>query len=139
MDNCIFCKIIKGEIPSFKVYEDEKYLGILDIAHFVDGHTIVIPKKHYQFVWDVDDSEYFEVTKKIANHYKTLGYKYIDSMVFGRMVPHAHIHLLPHNGDSAEYNSALTDIGAMQQSPTRRLSREEGEKIVQKFKVLQQV
>ena len=135
MDNCIFCKIVKGEIPSFKIYEDEKYLAFLDISHFSDGHTLVIPKTHHQFVWDVNDPEYFKVSSKIANHFRTLGYKYVDSMIFGRMVAHAHIHLIPHNAEDSEYSNSLDAIGRLQSDPNRRLIKEEALKIVAKFKL----
>ena len=69
--NCIFCKIIKGEIPSFKIYEDEHTYAFLDIAKDVDGHTLVIPKKHVCNVLDCDCETLAHVSatvKKIANH-----------------------------------------------------------------------
>lgn len=138
MDNCIFCKIVNGEIPSCKVYEDSNYIAFLDLAQFTKGHTLVIPKKHYTFVWDVDDSsEYFKVASTIANHYrKKLGYKYVDSAIFGRDVPHAHIHLVPHNGDkSTDWESALKSIGTMQQDRSRWPTKEEGEAIRVNFKL----
>ncbi|MDP9249341.1 MAG: HIT domain-containing protein, partial [bacterium] len=50
---CIFCKIVKGEVPAIKVYEDENFLAFLDIRPMGPGHTQVIPKKHYRFVWDL--------------------------------------------------------------------------------------
>lgn len=135
MDSCIFCKIIKNEIPSYRVYEDEKYLAILDLAQFTPGHTIVIPKEHHTFVWDVEDDEYFAVARKIAKHYKGLGFKYVDSAIFGRMVPHAHIHLVPHNEDGNDWDNALKEIGAMQKDKSRWPSKEQGEELVKKFKV----
>jgi histidine triad (HIT) family protein len=135
MDNCIFCKIVKGEIPSYKIYEDINYLAFLDISHFTDGHTLVIPKKHHQFVWDVNDPGYFEVCNKIANHYKNLGFKYVDSMVFGRMIAHAHIHLIPHNDDGTDYSNALNEIGILQTDVNRRLKKEDALKMVEKFKL----
>ena len=67
MNNCIFCKIVRGEAPSHKIYEDAKFLAFIDINPISPGHTLVIPKEHYRFVWDVPDArEYFEVAKKIA-------------------------------------------------------------------------
>ena len=135
MDNCIFCKIVKNEIPAYKVYEDEKYLAILDLAQFTQGHTIVIPKLHHTYVWDVEDDGYFAVARKIANHYKSLGYKFVDSAIFGRMVPHAHINLVPHNVDNNDWENALTNIGNMQKDKSRWPSKEQGEELVKKFKV----
>ncbi len=71
MQDCIFCKIVNGEIPSNKVYEDEKFLAFLDINPLSPGHTQVIPKEHYRWVWDVPNiGEYFEVVKKIAKAQK---------------------------------------------------------------------
>ena len=61
MDNCIFCKIVKGEIPSVKIWEDKNYLAILDINPNVEGMTLVIPKKHFDsYVFEMKDKEYCE-------------------------------------------------------------------------------
>lgn len=135
-NDCIFCKIVKGSIPSYKIYEDENYLAFLDISQFTRGHTLVIPKKHYRFVWDIEDiNGYYLIVKKIANHYKNqLGFKYIDSLVFGRMVPHAHTHLLPHNGDDKDWDKALEGLEYFH-NPERRLSTDEGIKILNEFKL----
>ena len=134
--DCIFCKIINGDIPLFRVYEDNKYIAFLDISHFTEGHTLVIPKKHVTFIWDVENiGEYMEVVKKIGNHYRDIGYKYVDVMLFGRDVPHVHVHVIPHNGDDADYNNALVEIGKMQSDPARRLDKETGLNIAQKFKL----
>ncbi len=137
MDDCIFCKIVKGEIPCFKVYEDDNYLAFLDLSNFTEGHTLVVPKKHYRFVWDVDDIEgYSNVVKKISNHYRNnLGFAYVDTLTFGRMIPHAHVHLVPHNADSGDWEKALEKIGELQGDSTRRLSKEKGEEIANKFKM----
>ena len=62
MENCIFCKIVSGEIPSYKVYEDNEFMAFLDVRPLNLGHTLVIPKKHYRWVWDVPNiGEYYEV------------------------------------------------------------------------------
>ena len=97
MKNCIFCKIAKGEIPCHKIYEDENYLAFLDIAPVCEGHTLVIPKKHYHWVWEIEDLDSFAaVIKKIAKHYqKKTKNDFVASFVWGLDVPHAHIHLLP--------------------------------------------
>ena len=71
MDNCIFCKIIRGEIPSRKVYEDENTLSFMDVAGDVDGHILVIPKKHVTNVLDCDEetlAQTMSIVKKVANH-----------------------------------------------------------------------
>ncbi len=95
--DCIFCEIVSGNIPSYKVYEDDQFLAFLDIRPLNLGHTLVIPKKHYRWVWDVDNAgKYFEVTKKIANAIKKVfKIDQVKSIVLGDEVPHAHIWLIP--------------------------------------------
>lgn len=102
--NCIFCKIIRGEIPSTKVYEDENFLAFLDINPLGKGHTQVIPKKHYRFVWDApskkdipgNSGEYFSVVQKIAlAQKKAFGADFVRSQIYGQEVPHAHIWVWP--------------------------------------------
>jgi histidine triad (HIT) family protein len=97
MDNCIFCKIAKGEISCHKVYEDKKFLAFLDIKPLGKGHTQVIPKKHYRYVWDVPNAgEYFEVVKKIALAQKrAFNVEIVRSQIYGEQVPHAHIWVWP--------------------------------------------
>ena len=97
MDNCIFCKIVKGEIPSTKVYEDENFLAFLDIHPLGSGHTQVIPKKHYRWVWDVPNAgEFFEIVKKIAlAQKKAFNAEIIRSQIYGEEVTHAHIWVWP--------------------------------------------
>ena len=104
MTECVFCKIVAGEIPSYKIYEDEKYLAFLDIYPSAEGHTLVIPKKHVEWVWDLPAGrqvtpnlgKYFEVVGKIAkNHRKLAPDGIVRSIIWGWEVPHAHIHLLP--------------------------------------------
>lgn len=97
MQGCIFCKIIKGEIPSAKIYEDGEYLAFLDIKPLSPGHMVVIPKKHYRWVWDVPNvGAYFETTRKIAIAIqKSFGTDTVISKIIGEEVPHAHICLYP--------------------------------------------
>jgi histidine triad (HIT) family protein len=136
MDSCVFCKIINGDIPSLKIYEDANYLAFLDISQFTPGHTLIIPKSHIRFVWDSPKiEEYFRVVQKIAHHYQKLGYTYVDSLSFGRMVPHAHVHLIPHNDNSQDYQQAMAGIGALQTDPSRHPSAELGAQLVAKFKL----
>jgi histidine triad (HIT) family protein len=95
--DCVFCKIIKGEVPSYKVYEDDGFMGILSIDPQSPGHTLVIPKQHYRWVWDVPNvGEYFTVARKIAlAQKKAFGTDLVLSRVFGEEVPHAHIWIYP--------------------------------------------
>ena len=86
----IFSKIISGEIPSFKIYEDEKFLAFLDINPNTIGHTLCIPKKEVDQIFDLDDktlSELIIFSKKIANAISVIGLE----------VPHVHVHLIPIN------------------------------------------
>jgi histidine triad (HIT) family protein len=94
---CIFCKIIKGEIPSYKVYEDKEFFAFLDINPRNPGHTLVIPKKHYRWVWDVENvCGYFEAVRKVAKALqKAMNTEYVVSGIAGKEVFHAHIHLIP--------------------------------------------
>lgn len=108
MDDCIFCKIVIGEIPSHKVYEDDNFLAILDITPQSPGHVQVITKKHYRWVWDVPDvGEYFEVVKKIAKaQQKAFNTDFVLSKIIGDEVPHAHIWVFPSSdvsGDAKDF------------------------------------
>ncbi len=97
MEHCVFCKIIRNEVPSTKVFEDEEFFAFLDIRPLAPGHTLVTPKKHYRWVWDVEHiGIYFEVVKKIAKAMqKSFGTDEIHSQIIGEEVPHAHIWLFP--------------------------------------------
>lgn len=96
-NNCIFCKIARGEIPSTKVYEDETFLAFLDIHPLAPGHVQVIPKKHYRWVWDVPNiGEYFEVVRKIAlAQKKAFGADIVREQVYGEEIAHAHVWVWP--------------------------------------------
>lgn len=97
MKDCVFCKIVKGEIPCYKIYEDNDFLAFLDIAPFCEGHTLVIPKKHYRWVWDVPNIEdYFPVVQKVVKHYQKVAKNgFVASVIWGQLVAHAHVQVLP--------------------------------------------
>lgn len=101
MSDSIFTKIIKGEIPCHKIYEDDATLAFLDIHPVQPGHTLVIPKKQIEFVWDLPDEDYqalMNATKKVALRLREIiGTRYIGSRVVGVDVPHAHVQLIPFN------------------------------------------
>ncbi|MDO8579444.1 MAG: HIT domain-containing protein [bacterium] len=106
--DCIFCKIIRGQIPSHKVYEDGDFLAFLSIDPESPGHTLVIPKKHYRWVWDVPNiGEYFETARKIAlAQKKAFSTDFVFSKIIGEEVPHAHIWVYPDNnvkGDKKDF------------------------------------
>lgn len=95
--SCIFCKIIQGEIPSNKVYEDDKFVAFLDIRPQAPGHSQIIPKEHFTWVWDVPYiGDYMAAAQKVANaQRKVFGTEMIVSHIIGDEVPHAHIWLVP--------------------------------------------
>jgi histidine triad (HIT) family protein len=136
MDDCIFCKIIRGQIPSYKVYEDDNYLAFLDISQFTRGHTLVVPKKHYAFIWDIEDiGSFMEVVKKIGNHYRKLGFKYVDTLTFGRLVSHAHLHIVPHNGNDPDWEKGLAGLEYFHSAEHPQKSAAEFTKLVEDFKL----
>ncbi len=100
----IFSKIAKGEIPSYKIAEDEHFFAFLDIHPLMPGHTLVIPKKETDYLFDIDDQELAAMmvfAKKIALALKTaIPCKRIGMAVVGMEVPHAHIHLIPINKET---------------------------------------
>lgn len=99
----IFTKIVNGEIPSYKIAEDENYYAFLDIFPLAKGHTLVIPKKEVDYLFDLDDAEYLGLqmfAKNVALALKeTIPCKKIGVAVLGLEVPHAHIHLVPMNSE----------------------------------------
>jgi histidine triad (HIT) family protein len=112
MDNCIFCKIVRGEIPCYKVYEDENFLGFLDIRPIATGHVQLVPKQHYRWTYDVPNfGEFFESAKKVGlAAKKAVNSDYISFLTFGNDVPHAHIWIIPRfKGDSHEGHGINTD------------------------------
>jgi len=104
MSDCIFCKIVEGEIPSDKIYEDETFLAFLDIHPVNPGHTLVIPKKHYPDILDAPAPvlcDLLQVVKKVAAAVQkgtevqgfNLGVN--NGRVAGQIVPHLHFHIMP--------------------------------------------
>ena len=122
--DCVFCKIISGDIPSFKIYEDEYTLAFMDIAKDVDGHIVVIPKAHIKSILDCDVetlNHLILTVKKIANHLvDNCGYDGVNLLnasdeSAGQSVPHFHIHIIPRkNNDGIDawprFNGAKYDI-----------------------------
>lgn len=103
MSECIFCKIVAGEIPSYKIYEDENYLAFLDVFPKTSFQVLVIPKTHIEWVWDLpigrqvspNLGEYYEAAGKVARHIREVSGLPVRQMVYGFQVPHAHIQLRP--------------------------------------------
>lgn len=101
MEDCIFCKIIKGEIPAEKIWENDKYLAFLSIAPINPGHTLIVPKEHIDYFFDLDNSilgEIMVVSKPLAEAIrKAFNPKTnkVGVMIAGGEVAHAHVHLIP--------------------------------------------
>lgn len=101
MKDSIFTKIIKGEIPAYKVAEDEQFLAFLDISPLQAGHTLVVPKQQIDYLFDIEDTLFADLqlfAKKVAAGLKKATHaKRVGVVVIGFEVPHAHIHLIPIN------------------------------------------
>ncbi len=100
----IFSKIVNGEIPCYKIAEDENYLAFLDVFPLVKGHVLVIPKKETDYIFDIDDIDYaglFLFAKRVSKAIKkSIPCTKVGVSVIGLEVPHAHIHLIPMNSVS---------------------------------------
>lgn len=109
----IFSKIVNGEIPAYKVAEDENFLAFLDISPVAKGHTLVIPKKEVEYLFDLEDGLYTGLhlfAKKVAvGLKKAIPCKKVGVLVLGLEVPHAHIHLIPmqHEADVLNFSNKL--------------------------------
>jgi histidine triad (HIT) family protein len=101
MEKSIFTRLIEKELPSFCIYEDDTVFAFLDIHPITPGHTLIVPKKQVEFVWDLDEQDYsavMKVTKKLAAHLRSqLKVRFIGEQIIGVDVPHAHVHLVPFN------------------------------------------
>jgi len=97
----VFSRIVSGEIPSHKVYEDEEFLAFLDISPLTMGHTLLIPKKETDYLFDIETPDYLKLmeTAKLVSEVikKVCACKRVGVAVIGLEVPHAHIHLIPIN------------------------------------------
>ena len=123
----IFTKIIRGEIPCYKVAEDEKYFAFLDINPLMEGHTLVVPKKENDYIFDLNDDDLSGLmlfSKKVAlGIQKAVPCARIGVAVVGLEVPHTHIHLVPIN--------SVSDLNF--KNPKLKLSAGEFEKIAKKI------
>lgn len=106
MNDCIFCKIAAGDIPAEKTYEDDQFIAFLDIEPKAPGHTLLIPKKHYRWFYDIPDDEYTALFLKAKELIPTMKEKYSTEYVklgiVGTDVPHVHIHLIPRDIEENE-------------------------------------
>jgi len=124
----IFSKIISGDVPAYKVLENENFLAFLDISPLAKGHVLVIPKKETDYLFDISSDEYLELWKfaqQVAKAMdKAIDCKRIGVAVIGLEVPHAHIHLVPLNN--------VSDINF--ERPKLSLSKEEMYEVAQKIR-----
>ena len=126
----IFSKIVSGDMPAYKVAEDENYLAFLDIFPLAYGHVLVIPKREVDYIFEIDSHEYLELfrfTKQVAHAMnKVIECKRIGMAVIGLEVPHAHIHLVPLNN--------FSDINF--ERPKLKFSEEKMREIAQKIRAV---
>jgi len=123
----IFSKIIAGKIPSYKVAENQDCFAFLDINPLMEGHTLVVPKKEVDYLYDLDNETYLklmEFSKQVAIAMKTvIPCKRVSSVVLGFEVPHAHVHLIP----------AQNERDVNFSNPKIKYSKEEFEAIAKKI------
>ena len=133
MENCIFCKIVSGELPSYKVYENKYTLAFLDINPVGLGHVLVISKKHYPSIEDTPEEELCEIIKTVKKVGKALkqglgveGYNVLknNDPVAGQIIPHNHFHLIPRKeGDGLHL------------WPQKKYKEGEAEEVLKKIKI----
>jgi histidine triad (HIT) family protein len=119
MDECIFCKIVKGEIPSFRVYEDEKVLAFEDINPISPGHTLIIPKRHAKDLWEISDDDLTAIhlaSKKVIQAMKAalnpsgVACVQLNGPGANQVVLHYHLHLVPRMAGGPELPVASWEL-----------------------------
>jgi histidine triad (HIT) family protein len=127
MENCIFCKIVKKEIPSYQVWEDGKFFAFLDLNPVNDGHVLIIPKEHQEYVFGLEEplyTEIFQAAKKMSVPLQEASSaKRIGLVVEGFGVDHLHLHLVP-----------INEAGQMDSHNARKASPEELQETADKIK-----
>jgi len=119
MDDCIFCKIIKGEIPSVKVYEDDRVFAFEDINPIRDGHTLIIPKAHRENIWEMTEEDMTAVAraaKKLAGAIREaldpagVACLQLNGRAVNQIVMHYHLHLIPRQADDPELTMTAWEL-----------------------------
>lgn len=132
--DCVFCKIIAGELPSYKVYEDDNTLAFLDINPVNPGHILIVPKRHFANIEEADEqtlSQVIKIVKKIGfnlkNNLAAPGYNIgvNNELAAGQTVPHLHFHLIPR----------LSDDG-LKPWPHKKYQGNEAQEILNKIKII---
>jgi len=119
-EECVFCKIVRGKLPSYRVYEDERHVAFLDINPFSAGHTLVCPRRHGETLWDMDEheiAEVFKVASKVSMGVvaatKADGFRIMQNNgeAANQAVAHIHVHVIPNKlEDKGRFNRIkLTD------------------------------
>lgn len=131
MENCILCKLIKGDLPNYKIYEDDKFFACLDINPVNPGHTLLFPKKHIDYFYNLDDSllsELFLKAKELAEPIrKSFKPERVGLIIEGFVANHCHLHLIP------LYNSGELDFKRAKRAKSSELA-EWQEKILNEMK-----
>ncbi|MBI4146193.1 HIT family protein [Candidatus Woesearchaeota archaeon] len=111
MNKCVFCSIVSGEKEDFVIWENEKFMALLEIEPAKPGHCMLIPRQHIDYFFDLDDNLYaemFTTAKKLAERLKVaMNVKRIGMAVVGFSVPHAHLHLIPLNKENELFPPSL--------------------------------
>ena len=119
MANCIFCKIVKGEIPCFKILEDDRVLSFADVNPINTGHTLIIPKRHAENIWEIDREDLtaiHQASLKIAKAMKTsldpdgIAILQLNGKAVNQVVMHYHLHLIPRNSSDPKLTMTEWDL-----------------------------
>jgi histidine triad (HIT) family protein len=119
MEDCIFCKIVAGDIPCIKVYEDDKVLCFADINPITDGHSLIIPKGHFENIWEIpseDLTAIHQISKDIAGAMKTalnpagIAFLQLNGRAVNQVVMHYHLHLIPRNEDAPKLTMTAWEL-----------------------------
>lgn len=138
MQDCIFCKIVKKELPAFIFYEDEFVIGFLDINPLVEGHTLVVPKAHYESIFDIDEealqkiiSVSQKISKRIKEALRVEGVNLVNASgaAAGQSVPHFHLHIIPRR-EGDEIN-----LASWWRSKVKEVDKEKLKELAEKLKI----
>ncbi len=121
-ESCIFCKIVAGEMPCYRVYEDDQFLGFLDIFPRVVGHCLLIPKEHHRWVYDVPNfGGYWEAARAISDAcMKAFEPEFVSFITHGLEVPHAHIHIMPRQSGGSVFVPPIMDMSKQELEDAKR-------------------
>ena len=141
---CILCQIVKGKLPSYKIYEDDKVLGILDIYPIAKGHCLVIPKKHIVWYTDLTKNDYEPFSKAMwivaRKLKKTFKARYVTILIRDTRIPHLHAHLVPGiKGEASAMDRILNFFQYIQEHQKPVVSLAEMKKIAKAIKAANQL